>query len=46
MNNIGTKINQRTLSNVGRYGNLNNMINFLNKNKFRNMGNISKRKDH
>ena len=45
MNNIGTKMNQRTLSNVGNYGSLINMTNFLTKNKLRNTGNISKQKD-
>ena len=42
---MSTKMNERTLSNVGNYGNLDCMGSFRNKSKFRNMGNISKRKD-
>ena len=40
---MGTKMNQRTLNNVGNYGNLVNITIFLNKNKPRDTGNISKR---
>ena len=42
---MSTKMNERTLSNVGNYGNLDCMGSFRNKSKFRNMGNISKQKD-
>ena len=45
MNNMSTKMNERTLNNVGNYGNLDCMGSFRNKNKLRNMGNISKQKD-
>ena len=38
-------MNERTLNNVGNYGNLDCMGSFRNKSKLRNMGNISKRKD-
>ena len=45
MNSMSTKMNERTLNNVGNYGNLDCMGSFRNKNKLRNMGNISKQKD-
>ena len=45
MNNIRSKMNQRTPNNVGNYRSLDNMANFRNTSKLRNMGNISKRKD-
>ena len=45
MNNMSTKMNERTLNNLGNYGNLDCMGSFRNKSKLRNMGNISKQKD-
>ena len=45
MNNMSTKMNERTLNNVGNYGNLDCMGSFRNKSKLRYMGNISKQKD-
>ena len=45
MNNMSTKMNERTLNNVGNYGNLDCMGSFRNKSKLRNMANISKQKD-
>ena len=42
MNNMSTKMNERTLYNVGNYGNLDYMGSFRNKRKLRNMGIISK----
>ena len=42
---MSTKMNERTLNNMGNYGNLDCMGSFHNKNKLCNMGNISKRKD-
>ena len=42
MKNMSTKINERTLSNVGNYGNLDCIGSFRNKSKLRNIGNISK----
>ena len=45
MNNVSTKMNERTLNNMGNYGYLDCIGSFRNKSKLRNMGNISKRKD-
>ena len=45
MNNMSTKMNERTLNNMGNYSNLDRMGSFRNKSKLCNMGNISKRKD-
>lgn len=42
---MSTKMNKRTLNNVGNYGNLDCMGGFRNKSKLRNMSNISKQKD-
>ena len=41
MNSMGTKMNQRNLSNMVDYGNFNNCENINNQSKFCNIGNIS-----